>query len=291
MSSPKKKLGRGLNELFGGDVTSLLEDIENNTPKSSQIMVPLSEIRPNPHQPRRYFDEEKLQELATSIAQHGVFTPVILKRSTIQGYEIVAGERRVRASKIAGLKEVPAILVDFSDQEMMEIALLENIQREDLNAIEEAQAYRTMMDQLGLTQQALADRIGKSRTHIANMMRLLNLPQALQTMVLNGELSMGHVRPLVTLNPKDALAIGKRARDEKLSSREVENLVKGLELRNKRKDKKRPEKNPQYSYVESLLRKKFRTKVIVDDKSITMKFSNDDDLNRLLELLDVLEDV
>lgn len=291
MSSSKRKLGKGLNEMFGGNVEALIDDIENNTPKSQQVQVKLSEIRPNPHQPRRFFDEEKLNELALSISQHGVFTPVILKKSSIQGYEIVAGERRVRASKIAKLEEVPAIIVDFTDDQMMEIALLENIQREDLNAIEEAQAYRSMMDHMSLTQDALAKRIGKSRTHIANMMRLLNLPETLQNMVLSGELSMGHVRPLITLDKEDALRIGKRARDEKLSVREVENIVKGLELQKKRKEKPKPEKNTHYDYVEGLLRRKFRTKVKVEDQKITLKFSNDEDLNRILELLNVIEDV
>lgn len=291
MSSPKRKLSKGLNEMFGGDVASLIEDIENNTPKSKQIQVKLDEIRPNPHQPRRYFDEEKLNELALSISQHGVFTPVILKKSSIQGYEIVAGERRVRASKIANLKEVPAIIVDFSDDQMMEIALLENIQREDLNAIEEAQAYRTMMERLNLTQDELAKRIGKSRPHVANMMRLLKLPEELQTLVLNGELTMGHVRALLALDEADALRIGRRAKEEKLTVREVENIVKGLELQKKRKEKVKPEKNPQYTYVEGLLRRKFRTKVKVENQAITLKFSSDDDLNRILELLDVLEDV
>lgn len=291
MSSPKRKLGKGLNEMFGGNVEEVLQDIENNTPKSQQVKVKIDEIRPNPHQPRRYFDEEKLNELALSISQHGVFTPVILKKSTVQGYEIVAGERRIRASKIAGLQEVPAIIVDFTDEQMMEIALLENIQREDLNAIEEARAYRTMMDRLELTQEALAKRLGKSRTHIANTLRLLNLPEPLQNMVLEGQLSMGHVRPLITLDKEDALRIGERAKKEKLSVREVENIVKGLELQKKRKEKVKPEKNPQYTYVEGLLRRKFRTKVKVEDQKITLKFSSDEDLNRLLELLDVIEDV
>lgn len=291
MSSPRRKLGKGLNEMFGGNVEEVLQEIENSTPKSMQVKIPLSEIRPNPHQPRRLFDEEKLNELAISISQHGVFTPVILKKSSIQGYEIVAGERRVRASKIAGLQDIPAIIVEFTDEEMMEIALLENIQREDLNAIEEAQAYRTMMDTLGLTQETLAHRVGKSRAHIANTLRLLSLPDLLQQMVLDGELSMGHVRPLITLDKEDAVRIAKRAKEEKLSVREVENIVKGLELQKKRKEKPKPEKNPSYSYVEDLLRRKFRTKVKVEDQKITLKFTNDDDLNRILELLDVIEDV
>ena len=278
--------------MFGGDdLMAAIDEIQNSSSKASQVMIPLTEIRPNPYQPRRYFDPQKLEELALSISQHGIFTPVLLKPSSMQGYEIVAGERRVRAAKIAGLAEVPAILVDFSDEAMIEIALLENIQREDLNAIEEAQAYQAMMKQLSLTQEALAKRIGKSRAHIANTMRLLQLPEQLQEMVLTGDLSMGHVRPLITLNTEDALRIGLRAKEEHLSVREVENLVRGLELQQQRKAKVKPPKNPQYSYAEGLLRRKFRTKVKIADQQIILKFTNDDDLNRLLELLDVIEDV
>lgn len=176
MAEKKKKLNKGLDAIFGGDITSLIDDIENNTPESSQEKIHLDEIRPNPYQPRKVFDEQALNELALSIKEHGIFQPVILKKS-VQGYEIVAGERRCRAAKIAELDEVPAIIVDFTDQQMMEIALLENIQREDLNAIEEAQAYHTMMEKLHLTQNELANRIGKSRTHITNTLRLLNLPE------------------------------------------------------------------------------------------------------------------
>lgn len=286
----KKKLGRGLDELFGGaNVADIIEDIENNPQKNKQTMVPLNQIRPNPHQPRRVFDEEKLSELALSIKQHGVFSPVILKESSIQGYEIVAGERRVRACRIAGLEEVPAILVDFTDEQMMEIALLENIQREDLNAIEEAQAYRNLMTTLNLTQEALSKRIGKSRAHIANTMRLLSLPTPLQQMVLENKLTMGHVKPLITLSEEEAMTIAKRAIEENLTVRDVENQVKGLELRKKRKDKPQKPKNEEYAYVEGLLREKYRTKVTVEDKKIILKFTDTDDLNRLLEMFDVLE--
>lgn len=149
MAEKKKKLNKGLDAIFGGDITSLIDDIEHNTPESSQEKIKLDEIRPNPYQPRKVFDEQALNELALSIQEHGIFQPVILKKS-VQGYEIVAGERRCRAARMAHLEEVPAIIVDFSDQQMMEIALLENIQREDLNAIEEAQAYQTMMENLNL---------------------------------------------------------------------------------------------------------------------------------------------
>ena len=173
---------------------------------------------------------------------------------------------------------------------MMEIALLENIQREDLNAIEEAQAYQTMMEKLKLTQNELAKRIGKSRTHIANTLRLLNLPEKIQEYVLDGSLSMGHARALITLDKERALKIAKRVIDEKLSVRDVENIVKGFELQEARKNKPKVEKPKEYQYVEGLLRKKYRTRVKVDDKSITIKYSDTDDLNRLLELMGVIEE-
>ena len=245
MAEKKKKLNKGLDAIFGGDITSLIDDIENNTPESSQEKIHLDEIRPNPYQPRKVFDEQALNELALSIKEHGIFQPVILKKS-VQGYEIVAGERRCRAARMAHLEEVPAIIVDFSDQQMMEIALLENIQREDLNAIEEAQAYQTMMEKLKLTQNELAKRIGKSRTHITNTLRLLNLPEKIQEYVLDGSLSMGHARALITLDKERALKIAKRVIDEKLSVRDVENIVKGFELQEARKNKPKVEKSKEY---------------------------------------------
>ena len=289
MAEKKKKLNKGLDAIFGGDITSLIDDIENNTPESSQEKIKLDEIRPNPYQPRKVFDEQALNELALSIKEHGIFQPVILKKS-VQGYEIVAGERRCRAAKIAELDEVPAIIVDFTDQQMMEIALLENIQREDLNAIEEAQAYHTMMEKLHLTQNELANRIGKSRTHITNTLRLLNLPEKIQEYVLDGSLSMGHARALITLDKEKALRIAKRVIDEKLSVRDVENIVKGFELQEARKNKPKVEKPKEYQYVEGLLRKKYRTRIQVDDKSITIKYTDTQDLNRLLELMGVIEE-
>ena len=289
MAEKKKKLGKGLDAIFGGDITTLISDIENNSPEFSQERIMLADIRPNPYQPRKVFDEAALQELASSIREHGIFQPVILKKS-IQGYEIVAGERRCRAAKLAGLEDVPAIIVDFSDQQMMEIALLENIQREDLNAIEEAQAYATMMDKLQLTQAELAKRIGKSRTHITNTLRLLNLPEKIQQYVLSGDLTMGHARPLITLDKEKALQVAQRVITEKLSVRDVENIVKGLELQQAKKNKPKPEKNKEYVYVEGLLRKKYRTRVKVDDKTITIKYTDTQDLNRLLELMGVIED-
>lgn len=284
-----KKLGKGLDAIFGGDISTLIDDIEKNTPESKQVAVSLDEIRPNPYQPRKLFDEEKLNELALSIKEHGIFQPVILK-SSIQGYEIVAGERRCRAAKIAGLTEVPAIIVEFSDDQMMEIALLENIQREDLNSIEEAKAYLAMMEKLGLTQEQLSKRIGKSRSYIANTLRLLQLPETIQNYVLEGKLSMGHARCLITLPKERAESLAKRCIDEEMSVRDVENVVKGIELGNSRKNLPKAEKPKEYIYVEGLLRKKFRTKIKVDEKAVTIKYTDTKDLNRILELMGVIEE-
>lgn len=235
------------------------------------------------------FDEEKLEELAISIKEHGIFQPVILK-SSIQGYEIVAGERRCRAAKKAGLSTVPAIIVDFTDDQMMEIALLENIQREDLNSIEEAKAYLSMMDKLGLTQEQLAKRIGKSRSYIANTLRLLQLPEMIQNYVLEGKMSMGHARCLITLPKEKAEALAKRCIDEGLSVRDVENVVKGIELGNSRKERPKVTKSKELVYVEGLLRKKLRTKIKVDENTLTIKYTDTKDLNRILELMGVIEE-
>ena len=236
MAEKKKKLNKGLDAIFGGDITSLIDDIEHNTPESSQEKIKLDEIRPNPYQPRKVFDEQALNELALSIQEHGIFQPVILKKS-VQGYEIVAGERRCRAARMAHLEEVPAIIVDFSDQQMMEIALLENIQRENLNSIEEAKAYQMMMERLNLKQDELAKRIGKSRSYIANTLRLLQLPEMIQNYVLEGKITMGHARCLITLPQEKAESLAARCIEEGLSVRDVENIVKGIELGNSRKDR------------------------------------------------------
>ncbi len=193
------RLGKGLSSIFGQDVSKVLDDIQNGdmeVERQEQSKIPVDEIRPNPYQPRKVFNDEALKELSSSIKQHGVFTPILVKKS-IQGYDLIAGERRLRASKLAGLKDIPAIIVDFDDQEMMEIALLENIQREDLNVIEEAKAYEKLIQRLGYTQ--LAHRVGKSREHITNLLRLLKLPEDVQEYVVSKQLSMGHVRALLGL--------------------------------------------------------------------------------------------
>ena len=204
------------------------------------LRSPIDDVRPNPYQPRKTFDEGRLRELADSIRQHGVFTPILVKRS-LGGYELIAGERRLRAGRLAGIKKIPAIEMEFDDQQMMEIALLENIQREDLNAIEEAKAYEKLIQKVGYTQEELARRIGKSREHVANMMRLLKLPVRLQQHVTAHELSMGHVRALLSLEDEALMEeVAQKAIREQMSVRAVEKLVKGMvQPKPKKKEKAR----------------------------------------------------
>ena len=222
------RLGKGLSSIFGQDVSKVLDDIQNGdmeVERQEQSKIPVDEIRPNPYQPRKVFNDEALKELSSSIKQHGVFTPILVKKS-IQGYDLIAGERRLRASKLAGLKDIPAIIVDFDDQEMMEIALLENIQREDLNVIEEAKAYEKLIQRLGYTQEQLAHRVGKSREHITNLLRLLKLPEDVQEYVVSKQLSMGHVRALLGLKTEANMRkVAKQAIDQGLSVRKVEQIV------------------------------------------------------------------
>lgn len=226
------RLGKGLNSIFGQDVSKVLEDIQNGdvkTEKQEQTKINIDQIRPNPYQPRKVFDDTALQELSQSIKQHGVFTPILVKKS-IQGYDLIAGERRLRASKLAGMSDIPAIIVDLNDQEMMEIALLENIQRENLNGIEEAKAYEQLIQRLNYTQEQLANRVGKSREHITNTLRLLKLPEDVQEYVVQKKLSMGHVRALIGLKDENMIRkIAKQAIDQGLSVRKIEQLVKDLQ--------------------------------------------------------------
>lgn len=285
------RLGKGLSAIFGEDVNDVLEDIQQGKleiHKDSKFEVAVNEVRPNPYQPRKNFDDDKIHELADSIKLHGVFTPILVKKA-VKGYELITGERRLRASKIAGLKTIPAILMEFDDQQMMEIALLENIQREDLNAIEEAQGYEKLIKKLGYTQEELAKRIGKSREHVTNMIRLLKLPKIVQEYVIYKELSMGHVRALLGL--KDAAQIeevAKRAIQQHLSVRAVETLVKNMNEPKPEVEKKARDIN--LDHVQDRLQSRFQTKVRIDEKQITIKYSGNDDLNRLLEMLGGIEE-
>ena len=286
----RRALGRGLEELFNNEVldySSVEEKIISETKNEEIVNINIDELRSNPYQPRKNFDEAALQELAHSIKEHGVFQPIIVKKS-IKGYEIIAGERRVKASKMAGLTEIPAVIRDFNDTQMMEIALLENLQREDLNAIEEASAYKKLQETLALTQEELANRLGKSRSHITNMIGLLSLPQNIQDFIVQDKLSMGHARVLSKLedqNQQESLA--NKVINEGLSVRELEELTKSPEeFSRKRQIIKKPIDN-EYIYVQEELCERLGTKVKVKKNKIEISFKNNNDLNRILEIMNV----
>lgn len=285
------RLGKGLNSIFGQDVSKVLEDIQNGdvkTEKQEQTKINIDQIRPNPYQPRKVFDDTALQELSQSIKQHGVFTPILVKKS-IQGYDLIAGERRLRASKLAGMSDIPAIIVDLNDQEMMEIALLENIQRENLNGIEEAKAYEQLIQRLNYTQEQLANRVGKSREHITNTLRLLKLPEDVQEYVVQKKLSMGHVRALIGLKDENMIRkIAKQAIDQGLSVRKIEQLVK--DLQHKKEPEKQVEENIFIKEAKKKLEEYFQTSVKVSEHSISIHYENEEDMNRILELLNLIEE-
>ena len=238
----------------------------------------MADIKPNPYQPREIFDEEKLKELADSIKEHGVFTPVLVRRAA-GGYELVAGERRVKAAEMAGLSEIPAIIVDFDDDQMAEISLLENIQRENLTAIEEAKGYKTLIDRRGYTQEELGKRVGKSREHIANTMRLLVLPESVQKMVEEGTLSAGQVRPLITVNYEDIEKFAQKIAKENLSVRQVERLIQEYRGNVTRNTPVISEAAKEY---QKQLRHYLQTRVKIDGSKIAINYVNEEDLERIV---------
>lgn len=282
------RLGRGLGAIFGDDVSSVLEDIQqgnNDEFTGVKTSLKVKDIRTNPYQPRRHFDEDKLEELSQSISTHGLFTPILV-RETNKGYELVAGERRLRATKRANIEEIAAIVVDFDDSQMMEIAIIENVQREDLNVIEEAIGYSSLIDRLGLTQEEVAKRVSKSRSHITNLLRLLRLPKSVQEMVSDNKLTMGHVRPLVTIeDPKEIERIAEEILSKKLSVREAERLINKEDV----KPVEPKLRNKDYDYAQSLFERRLQTRVNIANNKVMISFDDDEDLNRILELLDIIE--
>jgi len=289
----RRALGKGLEELFSTevlDIDTLEEKIINDTPKEEIIDVNLSELRSNPYQPRKVFDEDALNELASSIKEHGVFQPIIIKKS-IRGYEIVAGERRVKASKLAGLETVPAIIRDFNDQEMMEIALLENLQRENLNPIEEAIAYQSLMEARDLNHEQLAKRIGKSRSYVTNVIGLLNLPSSVKDLVVTRKIPMTHARALSKIKDEEkVIELADRIVNEGLTSAAIEEMTqdKTIEKRNKL-ERKVTEENKTYKYIQELLCEKLGTKVRIRGTKIEINFQDLNDFNRIMEILNISE--
>ena len=292
METPRRRaLGKGLEELFSTEVLdfdSLEEKIVTETPKEEIVEVRLDELRSNPYQPRKVFEPNALAELAESIKMHGVFQPIIVKKS-IKGYEIIAGERRVKASRMAGLETIPAIVRDFNDTEMMEIALLENLQREDLNAIEEAAAYVKIMEAKDLTHEELAKIIGKSQSYVTNMIGLLRLPEEVKKLVIDNKLSMTHARILSKMSDRDTIIkLTERIMKENLSVRDLEEISKGNDISKVVKVKRTiSEKKQEYKYVEELLCEKLDSKVRVYENKIEIKYKDVDDLKRILEKMNI----
>lgn len=296
MAEKKQKgLGRGLDSIFGSNVEQFLDDIQSSAkevPGRREVEIAIEEIRPNPYQPRKEFDQTALNELADSIRTHGIFTPLLVRKS-VSGYDLITGERRLRAAKIAGLKVVPAISVDFTEEQMMEIAILENVQREDLNAIEEATAYDSLVKKLGYTQEKLAERVGKSREYCANIMRLLKLPSEIQKLVVDKRLAMGHVRPLLGLKDEmEMLDAAEKIMKEKMSVREVEAYVRDINAEEKKPNKTKPEKkrDPIIHDLEHQISVKLGTKVTIQNKKLTIRYTDTEDLNRILEILNCLDE-
>lgn len=288
-------LGKGLDALIpAGNTIKSAKQGDNNDTKQTETIVKITKVEPNREQPRKNFDEDALQELADSIKQFGLLQPILVQDRN-DYYEIIAGERRWRAAKLAGLKEIPVIIRNYTNQEIVEISLIENIQREDLNPIEEALAYKRLLEEFHLKQDEVAERVSKSRTTVTNSMRLLKLCSGVQQMIIDDMLSTGHARALIPIEDADMqLQLAQRIFDEKLSVREVEKIVKGI-LRpdeGKAKQEKTPQ-NIQYIYqdIENKLKERLSRKVEITSKGkngsgkIEIEFYSNDDLDRLIESL------
>ena len=290
-STPKKKTEK--KEVVKEVVKEVIKEVK--VPVPGDTMMKISDIEPNREQPRKNFDKEALQELADSIKQFGIIQPIVVQKKD-DYYEIIAGERRWRAAKLAKLKEVPVIIKEYSDREVMEIALIENIQRKDLNPIEEALAYKSLIDEYSLKQEELANRVSKSRTAIANSMRLLKLTDSVQNMLINDEISMGHARALLTLEQEDLqIEAAKTIVSKGLSVRDTEKLVKSIL---NPKQVKLPISSAEaaiYDAIANKLREKMGTKVSINHKKngkgkIEIEYYSQEELERLLEMFDDIEE-
>ena len=286
-------LGKGLDSLIPntiGEAKEKKESKEKVENKNPETMVKLSMVEPNGEQPRKNFDEDSLLELAESIKQFGLLQPIIVQDRK-NHFEIIAGERRWRAAKMAGLKEIPVIIKNLTNQEIVEISLIENIQREDLNPIQEAQAYKRLLEEFNLKQDEVAERVSKSRTAVTNSMRLLKLCDEVQQMVVNEMISTGHARALLSIeDPEEQYMIAQKVFDEKMSVREVEKLVKDLHKPEKAPKKENKSLEVIYQNIENRLKESLGTKVSISPKNngagkIEIEFYNHDDLDRLMEQL------
>lgn len=291
MAAPRG-LGKGLDVMIPNIVGESKEKKQKAEAqqKSAETTVAITKVEPNRKQPRKFFDEDALQELADSIKQFGLLQPILVQDRK-DYYEIIAGERRWRAARLAGLKEVPVIIKNYSDQEIVEIALIENIQREDLNPIEEAQAYKRLLEEFHLKQDEVAERVSKSRVAVTNSIRLLKLSEKVQQMVIDDMISTGHARALLAVeDEEEQYALAQKIFDEKLSVREIEKIVKNLHKPSK--TKKMDDKTMQAIYldIEEKLKQKLSTKVVVSSKGegigkIEIEFYSHEDLDRILDMI------
>ena len=289
----KHGLGRGLGALFGDEDLNLdMENLTMGTDKSGIIMVKTADLIPGKYQPRKDFNDEAIASLADSVKEKGILQPILVRRHADK-YEIIAGERRWRAAKKAGLKEIPVIIKNLTQQEIVEISLIENIQREDLNPIEEALAYKRLLTEFNLKQDEVADRVSKSRTAVTNSMRLLKLCDEVQQMIINDMISTGHARAVIGIeDPEQQYTIAQRIFDEKMSVREVEKLVKNLGKPEKIKKPVVSDKSLEVIYqdIEEKLKQKLSTKVSISSKGngigkIEIEFYSHEDLDKLFDLL------
>ncbi|MEE1256533.1 MAG: ParB/RepB/Spo0J family partition protein [Lachnospiraceae bacterium] len=294
MAIKGKGLGKGLDTLIPSEYVPPKKGNEDQKgANEAETIVKITKVEPNREQPRKHFDEDALQELADSIKQFGLLQPILVQDRG-DYYEIIAGERRWRAAKLAGLKEVPVIIRNYTNQEIVEISLIENIQREDLNPIEEAMAYKRLLEEFNLKQDEVAERVSKSRTTVTNSMRLLKLCDGVQQMIIDDMLSTGHARALIPIEDvEQQLQLAQKIFDEKLSVREVEKLVKAILKPDDKPKKEEPPKNLQYIYqdIEDRLKEKLSRKVSINAKGkngagkIEIEFYSNEDLDRLIEFL------
>ena len=287
--SKKKGLGKGLGALFTDPAGSIVDEIDKIGKDGGTVtMIDIIDVEPNKNQPRKEFDEDKLEALSMSIREHGVVSPILVTPTSSGTYRIVAGERRWRASKLAGLREIPCIIRDFEEQQVMELALVENLQREDLNPIEEAEGYLRLMEAFSLTQEEISKRVGKSRSAVANALRLNNLCDEVKKMVQAGKLSQGHARALIPLDKERQMELAEKIIENELSVRRTEQLVQSAQDEKKASPKKKtsPMTQKYYKEIENTLSSRYGTKVKISEGAkkgkIEIEYYSKDDLERIL---------
>jgi len=295
MSNKNKRLGKGIEALFTSNTDLSFDDMVDTMVNEIEdidgyqtLLIEVERLRVNPFQPRKNFEQGPLLELSESIKEHGIIQPIVVRKSDF-GYDILAGERRFRAAKLAGLTNIPAVVKSFNDAEMMELAILENIQREDLNVLEEAAGYQLLMEKFNWTQQVLAKRMGKSRSHITNTLRLQTLPKKIQDLLIQRKLTMGHTKPLVGLDEDRAVELAEIIVTSELSVREAEKLVNTYKNKNPAKTKKQEVIDIELEHIEERLVHFFGSKVSLGRRKIVIDYANTEELNRILEKIGMIE--